>query len=260
MPLAHERAVIVGAVSVIARRQGVHIAAVHAPAVQGEDFFNGLAVEQSGESIHSSSVPRQTATVKRFSKAELAAFAGRSVDDLLGDHVRLLIVGINPGLWTAAVNAHFARAGNRFWPALHAAGITPHRIDASGGMAPADADLLRSIGVGITNISPVATARADELTRQQLREGAERLTALVERLQPLVVAVLGISAYRLAFGLPATTVGPQPHRLADCELWVLPNPSGLNAHATLAVLAQWYGQAADAAGIPRDRPRSGPAH
>ncbi|MFN0026816.1 MAG: mismatch-specific DNA-glycosylase [Acidimicrobiales bacterium] len=187
----------------------------------------------------------------RFTKAQLAAFAGSSVDDLLGDEVRLLIVGINPGLWTAAVNAHFARPGNRFWPALHAAGITPHRIDASAGMAPADAELLRAKGIGITNISPIATARADELTREQLRAGAERLTALVERLQPRVVAVLGISAYRLAFGRPATKIGPQPQALAGCELWVLPNPSGLNAHATPTTLAQSYAQAADAAGISR---------
>lgn len=195
--------------------------------------------------------------VKRFNRAELAAFAGKPVDDLLGDKVCLLIVGINPGLWTAAVNAHFARPGNRFWPALHVAGITPHRIDSSEGMRPADAELLHLAGIGITNISPFATARADELTREQLREGAARLTALVERLQPRVVAVLGVSAYRLAFGLPATKVGPQPHRLAGCELWVLPNPSGLNAHFTLPTLAQWYGRAADAAGMPRDRPDSG---
>lgn len=192
--------------------------------------------------------------MKRFSGAELAAFAGRHVDDLLGDDVRLLLVGINPGLWTAAVNAHFARPGNRFWPALHAARITPHGIDARDGMRPEDAELLTSAGIGITNISPLATARAAELTREQLRQGAERLTALVARLQPRVVAVLGVSAYRLAFGRPATKIGPQPDRLAGCELWVLPNPSGLNAHETIATLAHWYGQAADQAGIPRVPP------
>jgi TDG/mug DNA glycosylase family protein len=185
----------------------------------------------------------------RFSRAELSAFAGATVDDLLGPDVKLLFVGINPGLWTAAANAHFARPGNRFWPALHAAGITRALVDASAGM-PADArDELLSAGVGITNIVPIATARADELTREQLRAGGARLVALVERVRPRVVAVLGLTAYRHAFDLPATKVGRQSHDLAGAELWVLPNPSGLNAHETLASLAVAYRQAAAAAGV-----------
>ncbi|MEO5902214.1 MAG: mismatch-specific DNA-glycosylase [Ilumatobacteraceae bacterium] len=185
----------------------------------------------------------------RFTKAQLAAKHGAIVDDLLGPNPKLLFVGINPGLWTAAANAHFARPGNRFWPALHAAGLTDAAVDASAGM-PADvlAHVL-AIGVGITNIVPLATARADELTRQQLREGGRRLVRLVEHLHPKVVAVLGLTAYRQAFDLPATRVGRQPHDLAAAELWVLPNPSGLNAHETVATLAAAYREAAVAAGV-----------
>src|SRR4051812_31734307 len=166
----------------------------------------------------------------RFTRAELEAQRGAVVDDLLGPNLRLLFVGINPGLWTAAANAHFARPGNRFWPALHAAGITADLVDASAGMPDAARRELLAAGVGITNIVPVATARADELTRDELRAGGTRLTALVERLRPRVVAVLGLTAYRQAFDRPATKVGRQVHDLAGAQLWVLPNPSGLNAH------------------------------
>lgn len=171
------------------------------------------------------------------------------VDDLLGADVRLLFVGINPGLWTAAVNAHFARPGNRFWPALHRAGITDRLVDASEGMRPEDARHLVERGVGITNLVNRATARADELTAAELRAGAERLGALVEAVAPRVVAVLGLTAYREAFGDRRAATGPQPHGLAGAELWVLPNPSGLNAHETLESLAAWYGRAAAAAGV-----------
>ncbi len=186
---------------------------------------------------------------QRFTRAELDSFRGKTVDDLLGDRVDLLFVGINPGLWTAAVNAHFARAGNRFWPALHVAGITPRQVDASGGMSPDDRAMVLAAGIGITNLVPVATARADELTKAELREGAAALVALVERVRPKVVAVLGLTAYRQAFGAPATSVGRQPDRVAGAELWVLPNPSGLNAHETIASLAAAYREAAIAAGV-----------
>ncbi|MFT3855739.1 MAG: mismatch-specific DNA-glycosylase [Ilumatobacteraceae bacterium] len=185
----------------------------------------------------------------RFSRDELLAHEGATVDDLIGPHVRLLFVGINPGLWTAAANAHFARPGNRFWPALHAAGITSTVVDASAGMPEAARAELDEKGVGITNIVPVATARADELTREQLRAGGERLVELVSRVRPAVVAVLGLTAYRAAFARPATKVGRQPHDLAGAELWVLPNPSGLNAHETTASLAVAYRDAAVAAGV-----------
>ncbi|MDO8390986.1 MAG: mismatch-specific DNA-glycosylase [Actinomycetota bacterium] len=179
----------------------------------------------------------------RFTRAELQALHGTLVDDLLGARVRLLFVGINPGLWTAAVNAHFARKGNRFWPALHAAGITPHLVDASDGMRPDDLAMMHELGIGITNVVPTASARADELTRAEVRAGAASLEAKVARAQPAVVAVLGLTVYREAFARPKAVAGLQPERLAGAELWVLPNPSGLNAHETVASLAAAYREA-----------------
>ena len=186
----------------------------------------------------------------KLTRAQLDAFRGATVDDLLGEGLRLLIVGINPGLWTAAVNAHFARAGNRFWPALHRAGITPRLVDASGGMSADDREMVVAAGLGITNLVPIATARADELTADELRAGAARLTQLVRDRRPRVVAVLGLTAYRQAFGRPATRQGRQDEDLAGAELWVLPNPSGLNAHDTVDSLAAAYRAAAAAAGVP----------
>ncbi|MGS0687605.1 mismatch-specific DNA-glycosylase [Nakamurella sp. GG22] len=180
----------------------------------------------------------------------MESFHGAKVDDLVGPGMKLLFVGINPGLWTAAVNAHFARPGNRFWPALQLAGITAHRIDASRGLLPADRDELLRAGIGISNLVPYATARADELTADQLRQAAGPLTALVQRYEPAVVAVLGVSAYRLAFGDRTAKQGRQESTLAGAELWVLPNPSGLNAHQTAASLAAAYRAAAVAAGVP----------
>ncbi len=194
----------------------------------------------------------------RYTRAELLAHRGAVVDDLVGPQIRLLFVGINPGLWTAAANAHFARPGNRFWPALHAAGLTLDLVDARAGMPEEARRHLIEIGVGISNIVPIATARADELTRAQLRDGARELIALAERLHPKVVAVLGLTAYRQAFDRPATRVGRQVHDLAGAELWVLPNPSGLNAHETIATLAAAYRDAAVAAGVALQRRSSAP--
>lgn len=185
----------------------------------------------------------------RFTQAELEAFRGATVDDLLGPDVQLLFVGINPGLWTAAVNAHFARRGNRFWPALHRAGITSMLVDASGGMPDdARAELLAK-GVGITNLVAVATARADELTSVELRAGGERLRRLVATERPRVVAMLGLTAFRQAFGVRTAMLGRSPETFEGAELWLLPNPSGLNAHHTVESLAEWYRRAADAAGV-----------
>ena len=181
---------------------------------------------------------------------ELERYRGAPVDDLVGPGLRLLLVGINPGLWTAAVNAHFARPGNRFWPALYRAGIVDRPIDASRGLMPADADLLVTKGVGITNIVNVATARADELTAEQLRDGARRLEELVRTAGPRVVGVLGLTAYRQAFGQPKAVAGRQPEDLGGAELWIAPNPSGLNAHASLASLAADYRELAVRAGVP----------
>jgi TDG/mug DNA glycosylase family protein len=181
--------------------------------------------------------------------SELAQFNGALVDDLIDERTRLLFVGINPGLWTAAVNAHFARPGNRFWPALHLAGIVPRLVDASNGMSAEDAEMVLAAGVGITNLVPTASARADELKTEQLREGARRLTETVSRVRPRVVAMLGLTAYRLAFDRRAAAAGRQHEDLAGAELWVLPNPSGLNAHENVTSLASAYRRAAIAAGV-----------
>lgn len=183
----------------------------------------------------------------RFSRAELESLHGALVDDLVDERVRLLFVGINPGLWTAAVGAHFARRGNRFWPALHTAGITLWEVDASEGMRPADAEMVLGLGIGITNIVPTASARADQLTAAELRAGGAALAIKVDRLRPTVVAVLGLTAYRQAFGRPKATAGRQRETLGGCELWVLPNPSGLNAHERVESLAVAYRAAWDAA-------------
>jgi double-stranded uracil-DNA glycosylase len=184
-----------------------------------------------------------------FTRAQLQQFRDATVPDLIGEHTRLLFVGINPGLWTAAAQAHFARRGNRFYPALLRAGIIERPIDAADGYAAADRDHLLARGVGITNLVARATARADELHPDELAAGGRRLVELVEQLRPPVVAVLGVTAYRLAFARPRATVGRAPADLAGSQLWVLPNPSGLNAHATLADLATAYRDAAVAAGI-----------
>lgn len=191
---------------------------------------------------------------RRPTRAELDSYAGATVADLLPDRLRLLFVGINPGLWTAAVHAHFARPGNRFWPALYRAGILDRVVDVSRGMADADRAALDDRGIGITNLVPVATARADELTREQIRAGADRLVALVNERNPAVVAVLGVTSYRVAFARPRTRTGrqdePPPGVRADGpQWWVLPNPSGLNAHDTVDSLAAAYRQAAVAAGV-----------
>ena len=184
-----------------------------------------------------------------FSRSDLESFRDATVPDLLGPGLRLLFVGINPGLWTAAAQAHFARPGNRFYPALLAAGILDRPIDPRSGMTDEDRDYLVRRGVGITNLAPRATARADELTADELRDGAVALTRLVESTTPRVVAVLGVTAYRTAFGLPKATVGRQPDRIGGAELWVVPNPSGLNAHETIETLARAYAAAGRAAGL-----------
>jgi TDG/mug DNA glycosylase family protein len=185
-----------------------------------------------------------------FTKAELAAYRGGNLPDLLGDDVRLLFVGINPGLWTVATQSHFGRRGNRFYPALFRAGIIDHVIDASAGFDPADVAHLNDRGIGITSLVAAATARADELSTTQLREGSIALRERVARVRPRVVAMLGITAYRTAFEKPAAVVGEQPEGMSGAALWVVPNPSGLNAHETVDSLAQAYAEAARAACIP----------
>jgi TDG/mug DNA glycosylase family protein len=191
-----------------------------------------------------------------FTRTELESFRDGTLPDLLRSDVRLLVVGINPGLWTVAAQSHFSRRGNRFYPALFRAGITDHVIDASAGFAPADVDHLLDRGIGITNLVARGTARADELTPDELEAGGHRLSQLVVQVKPKVVAVLGITAYRVAFGLRRATVGRQPDGLGPAQLWVVPNPSGLNAHSSLDSLAAAYREAAVAAGIAV-YPRSG---
>lgn len=182
----------------------------------------------------------------RFTRAELESYAGRTIDDLLPDPLRLLFVGINPGLVSAATGLHFARTGNRFYPALREAGIIE-----SVTAAEARPELL-AVGIGITNLVARSSARADELDAAELLEGRERLVQLVAVRRPAVVAVAGITSYRTAFGERAAVAGRQSHDLAGAALWVVPNPSGLNAHETVTSLAAAYAEPARAAGILPD--------
>lgn len=184
-----------------------------------------------------------------FTRAELEAFRDGTLPDLVGPDLRLLFVGINPGLMTGAVQTHFGRPGNRFYPALYRAGIVDRVIDVTGGTSAEDDAYLTGRGIGITNLVARGTARADELTVAELRAGAVVLADRVARLAPRVVAVLGITAYRTAFARPKAVAGRQLDELAGAELWVLPNPSGLNAHETADSLAAAYRAAAVAAGI-----------
>ena len=187
-----------------------------------------------------------------FSRAELDAFRDHEVPDLLPDAgrpLRLLFVGINPGLWTAAVQTHFAHPGNRFYPALLRAGLLSEPVDPSAGMSDADRVRFTGRGLGITNLVPRATAKASELDRDELRAGGERLRRLVERRRPRVVAVAGVTAYRQAFGVPRARAGRQEDTFAGSALWVVPNPSGLNAHETVASLAEAYAAPGREAGV-----------
>lgn len=184
-----------------------------------------------------------------FTRAELEAFRDTVVPDLVGPGLRLLFVGINPGLWTAATQTHFAHPGNRFYPALRRAGVIERDIDRGRGMDDEDRAYLIGRGIGITNLVARATPRASELTNEELRAGAERLVAFVAEHRPRVVAIAGVTAYRQAFGVPRATLGHQAHDLAGAELWIVPNPSGLNAHETIDTLAAAYRAPAVAAGI-----------
>ncbi|MEU1031789.1 G/U mismatch-specific DNA glycosylase [Streptomyces mirabilis] len=156
--------------------------------------------------------------------------------DVVGDGLKVLFCGINPGLMTAATGHHFARPGNRFWPVLHRSGFTPRL------MKPSEQGELPSYGLGITNVVARATARADELSAQEYREGGRLLSAKVERLRPGWLAVVGVTAYRAAFEDRKAVIGPQERTIGDTRVWVLPNPSGLNAHWTAATMAEEFGR------------------
>jgi double-stranded uracil-DNA glycosylase len=196
----------------------------------------------------------QTSTIVSvgFSRSELEAFAGATVADLIGPDLKLLFVGINPGLWTAATQTHFAHPGNRFYPALLAAGIIERPIDRGVGMSDADRQYVIERGIGITNVVARATAKASEVGADELRSGGERLREFVIEHRPPVVAVAGITAYRAAFGVPKAVMGEQPTDFEGARLWVVPNPSGLNAHETTASLAAAYREPARAAGVVAD--------
>ena len=184
-----------------------------------------------------------------FTQTELQSYRNASVPDLLADNLKLIFVGINPGLWTAATQTHFAHPGNRFYPALRLAGIIDRDVDRTAGMTEEDRAYLLRRGIGNTNLVNRATARADELTAAELRQGRIRLEETVRRYRPRVVAVAGITAYRTAFGVKVAKAGRQPTDLAGAQLWVVPNPSGLNAHETIASLAAAYAEPARAAGV-----------
>ncbi|GAA1927158.1 mismatch-specific DNA-glycosylase [Nocardioides hwasunensis] len=195
---------------------------------------------------------RPVLTAMGFTRAELESFRDTEVADLLPAReqaLHLLFVGINPGLWTAATQTHFAHPGNRFYPALLRAGILTSPVDQSAGMSDDDRDALRRRGIGITNLAARATARADELSADELRDGGEKLRALVDDRRPRVVAVAGITAYRSAFGDRSARAGEQAEPWGTSRVFVVPNPSGLNAHETVESLARAYAEAARAAGV-----------
>ncbi|MFJ7422219.1 G/U mismatch-specific DNA glycosylase [Streptomyces uncialis] len=180
----------------------------------------------------------------RFTPAELEAARDRLVDDVVADGLRVLFCGINPGLMTAATGHHFARPGNRFWPVLHRSGFTPRQL------RPDEQDELLVHGLGITNVVARATARADELSAEEYHEGGRLLAAKAARLRPVWLAVVGVTAYRAAFGERRAVIGPQETLIGGSRVWVLPNPSGLNAHWTVAAMAEEYGRLREAASGP----------
>ncbi|HUK68561.1 MAG TPA: G/U mismatch-specific DNA glycosylase [Streptosporangiaceae bacterium] len=170
-------------------------------------------------------------------KADLDAAREATLPDILpaaGADFAVLFCGINPGLYSAATGYHFARPGNRFWPALQLSGFTSRRL------APSEQGLLPCYGLGITNLVARASARAAELTPAELREGGAGLLELAAGHRPRFVAIAGVTAYRTAFGRPAARIGPQEHLLGPALVWVLPNPSGLNAHWPLAAMVEEF--------------------
>ncbi len=182
------------------------------------------------------------------SAADLQAARDRTIPDVLpgpGAGFKVLFCGINPSLYSAATGWHFARPGNRFWPALHLSGFTERRL------APSEQHLLPGYGLGITNLVARATAQAAELTEAELSAGGERLEKLVGERAPVIVAVAGVTAYRKAFGRPRASIGPQRETLAGAVLWVLPNPSGLNASWTTPRIAEAFGELRAAVGPAR---------
>ena len=174
-------------------------------------------------------------------KQQLVEAAGKTVPDVIGPHLRVLFCGINPGLYTAAVGHHFARPGNRFWPALHRSGFTDRLL------SPFEERELLELGLGITNVAARATASASELTREDFVEGGRALKAKVRRYRPRIIAILGVGAYRQAFAQPKAVIGEQTERIVSARVWVLPNPSGLNANYQLPDLVKLFRELRQAA-------------
>ena len=167
-------------------------------------------------------------------RADLLAAKDKTIRDVIAADLHVLFCGINPGLYSGATGHHFARPGNRFWPTLYRAGFTPRLL------TPAEERELLTFGYGITNLVAHTTGTADELARDELLTGRKRLERKVKRYQPRIVAVLGIGAYRMAFQEPNATLGLQPRSIANAAIWVLPNPSGLNAHYQLSDLVKQF--------------------
>lgn len=167
-------------------------------------------------------------------KEQIAQAHDKVIPDVIAPELHVLFCGINAGLYSAATGHHFARPGNRFWPTLYRAGFTPHLFSAD------EEQKLLALGYGITNIVSRATAAAAELNPAELQLGAQELIRKLEVYKPEVLAILGISAYRVAFNFPKATLGSQPHKIGSTRVWVLPNPSGLNAHFPPIELARVF--------------------
>lgn len=172
----------------------------------------------------------------KSTRQQLIDAAGKTLPDVIAPNLRILFCGINPGLYTAAVGHHFARPGNRFWPALFKSGFTDRLL------SPFDERELLDCGLGISNVVPHATATAAELTKDDFIIGGRKLSAKVKKYQPRIVAILGVGAYRTAFGDPKATIGEQSKRIHSARVWVLPNPSGLNANYQLPELVRLFGK------------------
>ena len=176
----------------------------------------------------------------RPTPAQLEAARGVVLPDIIAPDLRVLFCGINPGLWSGVVGRHFATPGNRFWPAMYAAGFTPELFTSLRQ------DELPGLGLGITRLVARTTARADELSTAELREGADILTAKAAEYRPAWIAIVGVTAYRTAFDRRTAQIGRQDERIADSRVWVLPNPSGLNAHWSAKALGEEFGRFHDA--------------
>lgn len=175
-----------------------------------------------------------TAEKRRFSREELEAARGLTLVDVIADDLDVLFCGINPGLRSGAEGHHFAKPGNRFWPALFRSGFTPRQF------APAEDGKLLELNLGVTNLVPRTTARADELTKAELVEGGKAVREKVLRHRPRYLAVLGVTAYRVAFANKDAVIGPQPEPIGTTRVWLLPSPSGLNAHYSPVMLAHEF--------------------